>query len=185
MSLLSELNLALPLKRKYGLTEFVETGCENLVGTKYAISIGFKNIYTCDIDESKVAGAFALINRMGMAYLGNSEDFLEYLMPSIDGKRCLFWLDAHFPSEFGMPGTAPEWPLPRELEILAKKKGIENDVIICDDIHCIRSGDNPTYNPGVLEERQQEGTIAELTAKLPLASRLLGLGNGILVFEPK
>ena len=65
----------------------------------------------------------------------------------------MFWLDAHFPgAEEGLNDYNDEsreiyrLPLEKELEIISKRTGVYNDVIIIDDLRIYENGDFESGN---------------------------------------
>ena len=170
------------LIEKYGLKEFVETGCDDGKGLRHAIELGLEPRFSCDLNWDSVANC----TQWGTVSREDSVDFLKRMVRR-NYEPTLFWLDAHFPEVFGCTGEP--WPLPKEVAILAKKVGIERDVVIMDDMQCIHSDDNParSNDPAGLDWQGVGGTIAELTepfAKTHTAT-LHKVSTGILVLEPR
>ncbi len=173
------------LKEQYGLEVFVETGCGNGDGLRYAKEIGFEKRLSCDTNFDSVIACRSL----GETFWMPSDEFLVFVAG--DAHQALFWLDAHFGQFFGAgsDSKAP-FPLLDELQVIRQyKKGLERDVIICDDIRCIQSDDNPLREPGGGHDWEEVHglTIAQLTE--PFADthtwRLEKTISGILVFTPK
>ena len=170
------------LVNKYSLKEFVETGCGQGHGLRYAMELGLDVRFSCDLNWESVA----LCNQWGTVSRESSVDFLERMIKRT-WSPTLWFLDAHFPEVFGCKGEP--WPLPKEVAVLAQKDTIARDVIIMDDMHCIHSDDNPTRDsdPAGHDWQGVGGTIAELTepfAKTHTAT-LHKVSTGILVLEPK
>lgn len=170
--------------KEYGISTFVETGCGNGDGLQYAIELGIQNRYSCDLNPKSVEKC----KELGNVVCGSSVWFLYTgIFGSLGfSSPALFWLDAHFPEKFGTMGDT--WPLLEELKILSKKPGIEKDVIICDDIHCIQDPENPTREDGPGHDWEPvNGTIQELINifKDTHVYTLYNISTGILVFEPK
>lgn len=180
LSLLSETPAA-ELKKRYGLSVFVETGCENGAGLLQARKLGFSLLWSCDLNPEAVDRC----KHLASVHLMDSRTFLVGLN-SANPFPTLYWLDSHFPERFGADGD--KWPLLQELKILAAKSGIENDCVIADDMHCIQNADNPTRESGGGEDWEPvEGSIAELKAVLAKThtATVYSIGTGLLVFEPK
>jgi len=138
-------------KIKYELTTFVETGCEDGEGLRLAKDYGFQenHLFSCDIRKEAALNVSKLFPKATIV-CSDSVNFIEKIANSV-AEPTLFWLDAHFPSLYkSEKGT--RWPLFQELEFLKKKKNIENDVIICDDMRVLKSSQNPRFNIGELEE---------------------------------
>jgi hypothetical protein len=184
MSLLREVPHLSELIVRHGLECFVETGTGDGEGLLYAEELGFDERSSCDVNVEKAVEA----RKYGWVYCSESVEFLKHEIEMWNEgiTPTLFWLDAHFPERFG--ATGEKWPLPQELRILAGKKGIEKDVIVCDDMHCIQDPENPTReDPNWHDWEPVEGTIAELTAPFSAThiATLHKVGTGILVLEPR
>jgi len=183
MSRLSDVPGLIGLVNKHGLKAFVETGCGDGEGLRYADEVLHLPVrFSCDLNPESVQKG----ERYGFVKQSDSLTFLKdvvenWAMPS------LFWLDAHFPNKFGAVG-GEKWPLPRELDLLTHKKGIERDVIIADDIHCINDPDNPTREDGPGHDWEPvHGCVADLIAlfKDTHTATIHKVGTGILILEPK
>lgn len=126
-----------------GVDNFVETGCYKGEGLSEAAP-HCKKLYSCDlfdkwINISSKRVPEAIIVRQP------STLFLTMLLPSLAG-HTFFWLDAHFPKQYGKGevNSYPVFPLPTELALIRSlKKDFQHDVILCDDIRVIQSNDNP------------------------------------------
>ncbi len=168
---------------RYALTVFVETGCDQGDGLRFAQELGLEQRYSCDLNWTSVAtccqwGAVA------------REDSLAFLrrMARARTEACLFWLDAHFPATWKVKNTPEEWrfPLPEELKIITDIEGIGRSVIIADDICNIQSDDNPTRIDAVPECAVYGITIADLTNLFPRHKPVIhDIGYGVLVLEPR
>jgi hypothetical protein len=131
---------------KYNISNFVETGSYIGDGVDNALKNGIKHVYTCDIVDdfiNKVKEKFP--EHRDNFYADQSNEFLEKILPNLKGNT-LFYLDAHFPHYFfneykGMESCHHidvEIPLYEECKTIAKyKKGVENDIIVIDDVDCI------------------------------------------------
>lgn len=169
------------LVKKYGLTTFVETGCGNGNGLRYAAELGLEQRVSCDLREE----AAMACKDLGMIHICDSLKFLRSVAHWNEAPT-LWWLDAHFPEHYGHDAPDLKWPLFDELKILAGKKGIERDVVVCDDMHVINAPDNPTFHPWLPDYfKVKDQTIAQLCSVLPLKSTLYDIDTGILVLEPK
>lgn len=172
------------LIEKYGLKVFVETGCGDGDGLRYAAELGLEPRLTCDLSPVALDKCRPLASGVMLA---SSTQFLDLIATAVDPQHVLFWLDAHFPEHYGQKGDeALRWPIMDELKILAHKKGIAHDVVICDDMHVIADPANPTYHawlPEYFQVRNQ--TINDLTGLLPHKATLYNIDTGILVLEPQ
>lgn len=170
-------NLVELLIQRHGLEVFVETGCYEGDSLRY-VSPWLYPRYSCDINFECVQKCV----KDGLIYHGDSREFLQWVLPKLPALPTLFWLDAHFPGVYGLNGV--RWPLYEELQILARKKGIEQDVVMCDDMRVIQSEDNPTRDPNLEEYQHVQSSIADLARLLPTPSTVYTVGTGLLVFEP-
>lgn len=180
MSRLSDVPNLAELIKGHRLEVFVETGAGDGEGLRYAKELGLAERMSCDLNVGNAMAA----SKWGAVSTCDSVTFLKNLR--VTG-RCLYWLDAHFGSKFGVVG-GDEWPLPEELRVLAGKPGIEHDVIICDDMHCIQDILNPTREDGPGHDWDPvEGTIFELydPFRETHVAHLYGVSTGVLVMEPK
>lgn len=136
------------LKEKYGLVDYVETGCDKGVSLGWARHYGFESIITCDINADNAAWAKKSVPE-AIISIEDSIDFLKRVLPT-RFRLSLFWIDAHFPDDWGVKGTPEQqYPVYEELKLIRDlKPGYEKDVILCDDICHIHAVDNPRYRPG-------------------------------------
>jgi predicted O-methyltransferase YrrM len=112
------------LKRDYQIETAVETGTFR-GGTTVAFSLLFDNVHTIEIVESTYQSAKAALGPYPnvTCHLGSSEKVLRDILPSIEGQRTLFYLDAHWESY---------WPLLAEIEEISKTHK-DNCIIVIDD----------------------------------------------------
>lgn len=185
MSGFQDLNISYYIQ-KYGVENFVETGCYTGDGINHALAHGL-TAYSCDIIPKYVAHCKARFGPGTYIYTKHSADFLTDIVDVIPG-RCLFWLDAHFPELYdGVSKTKEEFfPLVKELQIVSKKPGVENDVILVDDIRVIISDDNPIKQEFDERYKIYGNTIKELTDLFPNHnSEIVNFQEGLLIFTPK
>lgn len=130
------------LRYGYNLDRFVETGTLLGDGVDYALSSGFKNITTIEIEADLVQKAKEKYkNNPEVTVLhGNSFDVLKELIPTLTS-NCLFWLDAHFPGADlnhkaynSEPDMDVRLPLEKELDLIFEHRKNFTDVIIADDL---------------------------------------------------
>lgn len=185
MSGFQDINIQ-PFIQKYNLVNFIETGCHTGSGIAHAINSGILNIYSCDIDKKFVdycQGRFpghCILHMHSVNFLENTVDFIS--------GNCLFWLDAHFPELTGGTSSNEEerFPLFKELELIAKKDDVKNDVIIIDDIRVIISEDNPIKQTFDKQYEVHGHSIKELTDLFPdHESNILQFQEGLLFLTPK
>lgn len=125
--------VALLLKKSYGLSVFVETGTFLGETTAWA-SKNFSKVYTVEILERYIKGAKSS-NCFG---LGNIEFFhgeSSKLIPEILSKitePALFWLDAHWGGDLHYKKPEEECPLMGELEAI-RNHSITHSVLMIDD----------------------------------------------------
>ncbi|MBI5762502.1 MAG: hypothetical protein HZA51_03135 [Planctomycetes bacterium] len=133
------------LIQRCGLRAFVETGILDGDGIAVALHYGFSRVFSCDIARECIEKAQRRFTNTNVCLsLGDSREFIRQMAAQVEGPA-LFWLDAHFPDHAA--GDVGEFPLPDELATLRARKGVERDVIICDDMRCIPGDDNPTLIP--------------------------------------
>ena len=181
MSLLRQVPDLKGLIDKYGLKVYAETGCFQGDGLRTARELGLE-CYSCDINPESCAFCADL----GFIFNEDSCVFLRRIIGLGEFPPTLWFLDAHFPKMYGMEGE--RWPLPNELRILSGKKGIERDVIICDDMQAIQDPDNWARQAGQGHDWEAvDGTIAELTAPFESThlATLHAVSTGILIMVPK
>lgn len=131
----SEMSSALVyLKKVFGIKCVVETG--TFVGsTTTFFSLLFDEVYTIEIDskifnQSKQnLSAFPNVHCIN----GNSSNVFESLLPQIRDKFTLFYLDAHWESN---------WPLLDELKEISKTHR-DNCIIVIDDVKVPQRSDIP------------------------------------------
>lgn len=187
--------IATPIKQyreQYGLSLFVETGCQDGEGMSYAKECGFDEhfLFSCDIRQEAVDAAYRLLpNAFVMS--ADSLTFLEIVLPKL-WSPTLFWLDAHFPAFYDVEETAEtRWPLFAELELIkALKPNVEKDVIICDDMRMLVSPQNPNFTSDRVKENRVKyinvdweeftGTLSDTHT-----TQSIKTDTGIFVFLPK
>jgi hypothetical protein len=123
-------------KCKYKLTALIETGTGAGGNAVHAGLVwGFEKIASCEINYDWALQAYQtfLNNDRVLIIPKKSIDALPMMVEFVGDRRRLFWLDAHFPTEF-VPETPEEMiPLRKELEYIKTLPGIEKDVILIDD----------------------------------------------------
>lgn len=141
-----------PMSRYYSPTYFVETGCGPPPCTALSLAFALEmQGFSCDIDPVYVEKARARFGGNAEIHLCESLAFLQEVLPKIGDAKTFFFLDAHFPHypdyiTGAQKIDAPEWPLLDEMKLIKElKKGIENDVILIDDINQIADPMNPMY----------------------------------------
>jgi hypothetical protein len=113
---------------------FVETGTYAGNGIQRALEVGYKQIWSIEIDSSKVAYVkkrFANYINVFIVQGSSTTDLWELIKP-LNG-RITFWLDAHiYPP---LPNGKKNCPLLEELDQI-KKHPIKDHTILIDDMHC-------------------------------------------------
>lgn len=155
----------------YGLSTFVETGCFEGDGIAAALTAGFHDARSCDIDMKRIEhcrrrffGQAEVVLRHGASW-----QVLSDLMPALNSLT-LFWLDAHYPKFYDLPELeTPRTRFPIQLEltqIFSMRQGAAGDVILVDDMRVINALDNPRWSPGEVSDyfRIDGLTIDELTS---------------------
>ncbi|MDF2965795.1 MAG: hypothetical protein K0Q51_1183 [Rickettsiaceae bacterium] len=112
-------------KNKHNITIAVETGTY-IGGTTALLANVFSKVYTIEIVEEHISKAKEnLKDFTNIKYhLGSSPDMLQKLLPKLEGKNVLFYLDAHWQNY---------WPVLDELKLISQVYN-KNTVIIIDDI---------------------------------------------------
>ncbi len=112
------------LKKVYSIDAAVETGtC--LGNTTACLSALFDTVFTIEIDEQRCQKTAHDLKELSNVYclLGNSGKVLEDILPGLQARTVLFYLDAHWDSY---------WPLRDELEQISKTHK-DNCVVVIDD----------------------------------------------------
>jgi len=126
------------LQHLFAVEVFVETGTY-MGATAHVAATCFDHVHTIELSEFHYRAAcrrFAGNPRITL-YKGDSADVLVTLLPQIKG-RILFWLDGHYSAGNTARGSR-NTPIMQELEAI-KKSGIQNAVILVDDIRCFVDG---------------------------------------------
>lgn len=112
------------LKSKYPIDCVVETGT-NLGATSAFFSLHFSQVHTIELLADVHKQATANLSHCPNVYchLGSSEKVLEELLPELERKPLLFYLDAHWQQH---------WPLLAELDEISKTHR-DNCIIVIDD----------------------------------------------------
>lgn len=188
MSALFDLYLGFAdLTRTYSLSQFVETGCYMGEGLSYAQQVGYVNMYSCDIDNTRVVDCQSKFPNSVILHQ-ESVSFLEQVLPQVHGAT-MFWLDAHYPADYGqVESVETKFPVIEEiLRIKKYKSNYQQDVIIIDDIRVLDSPDNPLINPSIGEYYMIDLSIQQLALLLSDTHRhyLAHTDTGNLIFVPK
>jgi hypothetical protein len=134
------------LAKKYALTDFVETGTLHGDSVAYALENGFSRAWSIEINKllyEQCASRFHDDKRITLLY-GSSHKLLPSLCQVLSAARrkCLFWLDAHFPgADAGLNKYGDYASEEENMPILHEVCGIfstlnENSVVIIDDMRC-------------------------------------------------
>lgn len=162
----------LDYKERYKSDILVETGTF-LGATAAVLKEYFKKIYTIELQEDlakKCIERFKNENSIEV-FQGDSSVLLKKILPKLNSNS-LFWLDAHYSSEFFV-GTEfiktakgeKETPVIEELEIILSG-GLKNNVILIDDARCF-NGDNDYPKLSALKEflNKREISVNQVTVK--------------------
>lgn len=118
----------------YGLSAFIETGCEDGISLGVAYDLGLRCI-SCDIDSAKVEAVRA---RYPNAEVSHAESLagLAYACSCIGyTEPALVWLDAHWG-----PPPYDTYPVRAELEYLMEHlKPLQQSVILVDDWSAVQA----------------------------------------------
>ena len=129
---------------------FLETGSENGLGIEHAAK--YKNlleIHSVEINEkfyNFCKQKFKFSDKVKL-WLGSSEDRMSDMISSIEKyDSCIFWLDAHLPSDPGSRflhdrvSNEIEFPLEAELKIIKENRDVSKDYFIIDDLRIYIEG---------------------------------------------
>ena len=112
---------------------FVETGTCGGVAVWTAMEVGYKSVYSCDIDKRRIISAANGAARRGYTTVhvecSQSPIFLASVLPKIH-EPITFWLDAHPAGRDLNPATCPVWD---ELDVIRKHCKVPY-VLLIDDI---------------------------------------------------
>ena len=113
------------LRRKFMLDTVVETGTFLGATTRF-FSMYFEEVHTIELHQEHYNQAAANLKDCTnvRGYVGASPEVLRQLLPSLKGKRTLFYLDAHW---------YPPWPLLSEIEEIGKTHK-DQAIIAIDDV---------------------------------------------------
>jgi hypothetical protein len=132
------------IRRNTGIGTFIETGTLYGHGILEAHRAGFYDIHSIEIEPTlakKAKEKFADYPYVSI-YEGNSFNVLEEILPTIN-RDAFFWLDAHFPGADAHLISYEECknieydtnlPLEREIDLISKRIGKYNDIIVSDDL---------------------------------------------------
>ena len=148
---------------EYGCDTFIETGTGRGEGLEYAKKFPFKQLYSFEINSHVFDVSQDAFDMRTQIFHSKSVDGLLQVLPLIQGKRILFWLDAHYPgADYGHakydaePDMDVRLPLYRELETIIKHRGVK-DVFIIDDVRIYDKGKIREYLPNVEFKDFDEG----------------------------
>ncbi len=112
------------LKNKYHIDTVIETGTF-MGSTAVCFSLLFDHVYTIEIVDSTYRKTKEYLDQFSniQFYLGSSDKVLKDILPLVQHKPVLFYLDAHW---------FDHWPLLAELEEICKTHQ-DNCVIVIDD----------------------------------------------------
>lgn len=130
-------------RKRYSLDCFVETGTWRGDGVQAALDAGFERVYSVEQSPMLARAArerFRDCPSVGIL-TGNSPAVLRWLVPQLEGRRILWWLDAHLPERyFDAQETAHRCPLVYELQHTAERPGGRQDVFVADDLRLLKRG---------------------------------------------
>jgi hypothetical protein len=128
------------LKNQYGCSVFVETGCYLGTSLRFALTLGFKKVFSCDIVKANIDHCLTKFQDPSLEiYHLLSVDFLEKILPQLaDEPSIMFWLDAHLPDN--RLGQKYDLPLEEEFAIINKYRPNQPDVVCVDDLRIYEDG---------------------------------------------
>lgn len=124
----------------FNVTILVETGTYDGGTINNALNF-FKEIHSIELSKNHYKNAMDRFkyNQNVHLHCGDSSEVISKILPKIQGK-ILFWLDGHY-SEGNTAKGKTNTPIMGELAAI-KKQGINDAVILIDDMRCFRSYDN-------------------------------------------
>lgn len=145
--------LILQYKNAYQSLVFVETGTF-LGDTVAAMRPYFSKIYTIELQKDLAARCIERFKNDNLIEVlqGDSAELISNILPKINANT-LFWLDAHYSSEFYIgeefirtAKAKKETPIIEEIQSILDL-GLKNNVILIDDARCFNGeNDYPTIN---------------------------------------
>lgn len=121
------------LRETFGAHCFIETGTY-LGNTALRASQIFSEVHTIELSETfyhQNLSTFRSCNNI-YPYLGESDQILNKILPSIKDKNCIFFLDAHFSACGTALGANGNTPLLSEIRTIGSHSA--SSIIIIDDI---------------------------------------------------
>ena len=166
---------------RYKIEVFVETGCWTGRALQTASDHGLK-LVSCDINEEFVILCKTKYPDACIEHK-DSVTFLNDILPLII-EPTIFWLDGHFPGDYGLTKKYEfQFPLYEELALIKKlKPDFEKDVIMCDDIHVIPG--NP-FHGGIPGENQHGFEDYKTLLQDTHTAEIILENTGVLIFLPK
>jgi hypothetical protein len=176
------------IKNHFQLENFIETGCYQGDGLNFARDIGFQHLYSCDINKEYVDLCLKRINSATIRHQTSTE-FLKDILPTINGTS-LFWLDAHYPTYYGLEdeNELTKFPLLEEVQLVIDlKKNYHRDVFVLDDLRVMLPENNPFYNPGIGSQFMVNRSIDDFVQLLGPTHDyyFVYVDTGNIIFVPK
>lgn len=121
---------------EYQLEVFVETGTFYGDGVQCALEEGFVELHSIELNPHYVGLARERFKAQPVTiWQGASIDRLPDLLPKIQGKKALWWLDAHLQDVYGLPlDMTHPLPLEQELQLITSSRDVSGDLFIIDDL---------------------------------------------------
>lgn len=118
------------------LQVFVETGTFYGDGVQCALEEGFTELHSIELNPHYVGLARERFKGQPVTiWEGASVARLPDLLLKIQGKKALWWLDAHLQDVYGLPMEAAHpLPLEQELQLITSSRDVSGDLFIIDDL---------------------------------------------------
>jgi hypothetical protein len=138
--------------RKIPCDIFVETGTGSGASLLHALHSGrFRKLFSVEIHRESADKASELFSKHSQVkiYNSDSESALRNIFKQVESSDCLFFfLDAHFPGEFGAHfkgygDSVPDritLPLEHELDLIQQHRPLSQDLIVVDDLRLYEQG---------------------------------------------
>lgn len=139
---------------------FVETGTYTGSGASYLASLCERG-YTIDVFKQ-----CAILNDSITFLYGESTEHLEKICQE-EPEDIVFWLDAHYPADYGVPTGIKVLPLVEELEIIAKYRQDKKDLILIDDLRIYETRNYQSGNLPISHQPGDGGFMEKVKAMFP------------------
>lgn len=167
------------IKTLFGVTAFIESG--TYLGDTAEVASRIFEVHTVELSQQLFTQAQKrfIRNRNVHLYFGDSSEVLPKILPTLQTKKLLFWLDGHWSAGNTAKG-ALNTPIIQELQLI-QRLGIKDSVILIDDIRFFQK---PVIDPhGTTVEGYPElKYLIDEIKKIDASYQYLVLGDILLAF---